>query len=98
MIDETWVTKPIVPIDAGGVFTTAGPMVAYVSQPAGIGFTVSYWIPTALAFVLGTLPWLPGRVRLRTLLIGMTVTAVVLGLIIALKLENPKPIDVEITH
>jgi hypothetical protein len=47
------------------------------------GFQFPYWLPVASVGVLVTVSWkLPWRFSLRTLLIGMTVVAVVLGLVI----------------
>jgi len=45
-------------------------------------FQAPYWFPNTLAAVLIALPWLPHRFMLRTLLIAMTLVAVVLGLIV----------------
>ena len=47
---------------------------------------VPYWIPAVVLAAVGTISWMiPSRFSLRTLLIGMTVFAVALGLIFALK-------------
>jgi hypothetical protein len=50
----------------------------------GIGVSMSYWLPTTLFTILAAAPWRPRRFSLRTLLIGMAVVAVLLGLIVAL--------------
>lgn len=41
-----------------------------------------YWLPTVVFLVIATLPWLPLRFNLRSLLIAMTLVSVVLGLIV----------------
>jgi hypothetical protein len=47
--------------------------------------SVPYWSPVVLCAALAVSPWLRWRFRLRTLLIGMTVVAALLGLAIALR-------------
>jgi hypothetical protein len=44
-------------------------------------FVMPYWFPVALSALLSTVPWMKCRFRLRTLLIAMSVVAVILGLI-----------------
>jgi hypothetical protein len=44
--------------------------------------SVPCWVPTVCVFALGIVPWLPWHFSLRTLLIAMTLIAVVLGLIV----------------
>ena len=41
-----------------------------------------YWLVALSSAVLATLPWLPGRYSLRTLLIATTLVALVLGMIV----------------
>jgi hypothetical protein len=43
---------------------------------------VPYWFASSLSILLATLPWFYWRFSLRTLLIGTTLVAVVLGLIV----------------
>jgi hypothetical protein len=49
-------------------------------------FYVPYWFPIMLFAVLATVPWLPWQFSLRTLLIAMTLVAMMLGLIVAARL------------
>jgi hypothetical protein len=42
--------------------------------------SVSYWLLVAAAVCAGTLPWLPWRFSLRTLLVATTLVAAMLGL------------------
>jgi hypothetical protein len=49
------------------------------------GWTLPYWLSLVSTVAIGTAPWLRWRFGLRTLLIGMTVVAAVLGLVIALR-------------
>jgi hypothetical protein len=51
---------------------------------AAVGVFVSYWVLVLLAGMIAAAAWVPRRFSLRTLLIGMTVVAVTLGLIFAL--------------
>jgi hypothetical protein len=56
---------------------------------AGVNSTTvsaPWWLPVAFALALAAVPWL--RFSLRTLLIGMTVIAVLLGLIAAMMLTG----------
>jgi hypothetical protein len=48
----------------------------------GPSYGVSLWLPIALSCSLASLSWFHWRFSLRTLLIAMTLTAVVLGLIV----------------
>jgi hypothetical protein len=43
---------------------------------------VPHWFVTLLFIALAAIAWIPGRFSLRTLLIAMTLVAVVLGLIV----------------
>jgi hypothetical protein len=55
--------------------------------PMGNGRSIPHYIPLAIASVIAVAPWtrqFRWRFSLRTLLIGMTMVAVVLGLIISL--------------
>jgi hypothetical protein len=52
------------------------------SVGGGIAVSISCWLPTILFAMLTAAPWLPRRFSLRTLLIGMTVVAAVLGLVV----------------
>ena len=49
---------------------------------AGSGPIVPYWLLILLAWCSGTLPWLSIRFGLRSLLVVLTLVAVVLGLIV----------------
>jgi hypothetical protein len=51
---------------------------------AAVGVFVSYWVLVLLAGMIAAAAWVPRRFTLRTLLIGMTLVAVALGLIFAL--------------
>jgi hypothetical protein len=46
------------------------------------GWTFPYWLPIVSTIAVCAAPWLPFRFSLRTLLIAMTLVAVVLGLIV----------------
>ncbi len=46
------------------------------------GYSVSYWLFTALVVLVAALPWLRWRFSLRTLLVATTLVAVVLGLVV----------------
>jgi hypothetical protein len=46
------------------------------------GLTTPYWLSILPAVATGTAPWIHWRFSLRTLLIGMTVVAAILGLVI----------------
>jgi hypothetical protein len=46
------------------------------------GFQFPYWLPAVLLLTLAVAPWLRMRFSLRTLLIGMTVAAVLLGIVV----------------
>jgi hypothetical protein len=61
-------------IDMLGVGVVKTPSVRYVAMP--------YWFLVALIAVTAAVPWLPWRFSLRTLLIAMTLIAVVLGAIV----------------
>jgi hypothetical protein len=53
-----------------------------VRKPKWTHLYIPHWFIIAVAGLLAALPWLRWRFSLRTLLIGMTVVAVVLGLVI----------------
>jgi hypothetical protein len=53
---------------------------------AGLSVYVSYWVLVLIAGIVFAAPWMPRRYSLRTLLIGMTVLAALLGVaIVALR-------------
>jgi hypothetical protein len=53
----------------------------------GFGVVVPCWMPVVFLGTLATLPWIPWSTRfsLRTLLLAMTLVAVVLGLVVAMR-------------
>jgi hypothetical protein len=57
---------------------------AWESSPNRLFIEAPHWFLIVVALTLTIAPWLPWRFSLRTLLIGMTVVAVALGLIFAL--------------
>ncbi len=66
-----------------GLHTLVGPPGMQI-VPHGVGLAVSYWWlawPTSLLVMLPWIPW-STRFALRTLLVGTTLIAVVLGLIV----------------
>jgi hypothetical protein len=48
----------------------------------GIEFVIPYWLPAMLAATLAAVPWITWKFRLRTLLIVMTLVAVLLTAIV----------------
>jgi hypothetical protein len=46
------------------------------------GTAVPFWAPTLIFAIVASLPWLPWRFSLRTLLIATTLVAILLGLIV----------------
>jgi hypothetical protein len=54
----------------------------YYKDKTDTGVIVRFRLILLALVVCGALPWLPRRFSLRTLLIGMTVLAVVLGLVV----------------
>ena len=56
-----------------------------VATPTGSGISIPYWFPVVLTTALSAAPWIrwSWRFSLRTLLITMTLIAMVLGLIVA---------------
>lgn len=50
-----------------------------------VGIRLPYWFLTAASAILALAPWLRWRFSLRTLLIAMTLVAVVLGMIVWLR-------------
>jgi hypothetical protein len=63
---------------------TANAGVSIQRSPTGTKDAVcfSYWLLSVSTIILAALPWLRWRFTLRTLLIAMTLVAVVLGLIV----------------
>ena len=51
-------------------------------HPQEMWLTLPHWLLVGVCAAFTALPWIPWRFSLRTLLIGMTVVAVVLGLIV----------------
>ena len=52
------------------------------SDVTSAGVSVAYWLLVPLSIVAAVMPWTERRFSLRTLLVAMTVVAVVLGLVV----------------
>ena len=56
---------------------------AFHNSPAFLAASFPHWLLVSLIAVVATLPWLRWRFSLRTLLVAITLVALVLGIIIA---------------
>jgi hypothetical protein len=88
LIDETWVPSSEPPSISRST-QVDGPDNIFVSvitiqtqQSAGTGIRMPLWLPTIVILLLGAIPWMPSRFSLRTLLIAITLVAVVLGVLV----------------
>jgi len=73
------VTDWLAAVSDGTSNSWSGVMMFSISADGAI---LPYWFGVLMSAAFGTAPWLPCRFRLRTLLIGTTLVAVVLGLIV----------------
>ena len=91
-VDETWAphstttSKSIDWMDTSRLTSEWVTVTDVQLVPAGTGITIPIWLPAVAFAALAAMPWIPwsNRFSLRSLLIGITFIAAILGLIVYL--------------